>query len=482
MSARWSGVKQRMRGPEDFGAAFTALLEAAGASPDSVARALSGAVSRNTLYDWKKGVHLPSDTRPFLQVVQLCLRLAGADTDLRGAPRDVRGWLDLLAEAKQVRDNQAAGRGSASGRSSLRGLDDSTLLGAAAFLAYRAKDFLGTLGNLVASRPTRADELLGQLAQAQDICQTPRCVARPKILPAGDLSVAYRHVGLLRAHRNALLGVRHVDERVLDSISALRGVMEEIYGVRIVFVGEKVAASGNSGQTPGAAAVVADPDIDFDPRVQDPIITTAKVLPDRGSATIVAEGDPPEAVTPSGSIFVITLEARAPRAVVLQGARAVALSRRTPRRACFMKAIAGVLEVRRFDIDFDSKNPQLKLRGEHDFPLTVSPNDPEEFWVQAVTSTDEITWTVALDWVVNGIAGTTSVNHGGPPFSLYPHDVLVKGPGAQSLRTACEYDKHEEGCPSLTLKQLGGSTSTFSPVHGHEFTGISALRDMLRGG
>lgn len=471
-----------MRGPEDFGAAFTALLEAAGASPDSVVRALNGAVSRNTLYDWKKGAHLPNDTRPFLQVVQLCLRLAGADMDLRGAPRDVGGWLDLLAEAKQIRDNQVAGRVSASGRSSLRGLDDSTLLSAAAFLEYRAKDFLGTLGNLAASRPARADELLGQLAQAQDSRQTPRCVARPKILPAGDLSVAYRHVGLLRAHRNALLGVRRVDERVLDSISALRGVLEEIYGVRIVFLGEKVAATGNGGQAPDAAGVVADPDIDFDPRVQDPIITTTKVLPDKGRAVIVAEGNPPQAVAPSGSIFVVTVEARAPRAVILHGARAVVLSRRPPRRACLIKGVAGGLDVRRFDVNLDCENPQMRMRGERDFPLTVSPDDPEEFWVQAVTAANEITWTVAVDWVVNGIAGTTLVNHAGPPFSLYPVDLLMAEPGGRSLRTSCDWDEHEDGCPTLELEKLGGSTDVFSWKPGPEFTGISALRDMLQDG
>ncbi|MBG6104758.1 hypothetical protein IW249_005172 [Micromonospora vinacea] len=471
-----------MRGPADFGAAFTALLEAAGANPDSVVRALNGALSRNTLYDWKKGAHLPNDTRLLLQVVHLCLRLAGADTDLRGAPRDVRGWLDLLAEAKQIRDNQAAWCVSASGRSSLRGLDDSTLLSAAAFLENQAKYFLGTLGNLVVSRRARADQLLGQLAQAQDSRQTPRCVARPKILPAGDLSVAYRHVGLLRAHRKALLGVGRVDERVLDSISALRGLLEEIYGVRIVFLGEKVLATGNGGQTPGAAAVVANPDIDFDPRIQDPIITTTRVLPDQGRTVIVAEGNPPQAVAPSGSIFVVTVEARAPRAVILHGARVVVLSRRPPRRACMIKGVAGGLDVRRFDVDLDCENPQMRMRGERDFPLTVSPDDPEEFWVQAVTAANEITWTVAVDWVVNGIAGTTMVNHAGPPFSLYPVDLLIAEPGKQSLRTSCDYGAHEDGCPTLTLKKLGGSIGAFSSERGPEFTGISALRDMLRGG
>ena len=474
-----------MRGPKEFGAAFSALLEAARATPDSVVRALNAAVTRNTLYDWKKGTHLPSETGPFAQVVRLCLRLAGDSADLRGGPGDVEGWLDLLAEAKQTRDNRAAaaGRGPGSGRSSLISLDNDTLSEAAGFLAGRAARLLGELGNLTASRPERADELLRFLEEIKGRNQTPRCVARPKILPAADLSVAYQHVDLLRAHRKALLGRVSRDDRLLDTISALRAVLEEIHGVRIVFVGEKVTTRTDIGSTtPDASLAPTGFAIDFDPRVQDPIITTVKVLPDLAGAAIVAEGDPPEAVTPSGSIFVITLEARAPRAVILQGARAVVLSRRSPRRACFMKAVAGGLEVRRFDVDFDFENPQLRLRGEHDFPLTVSPNDPEEFWVQAETSRDEITWTVAVDWVVNGIAGTTLVNHGGSPFSLYPLDVLIKGPDKSPLRTRCDNDEHEEGCPSLILEQLGGSASTFTPDRGHRFTGIRALREMGFGG
>jgi hypothetical protein len=176
----------------------------------------------------------------------------------------------------------------------------------------------------------------------------------------------------------------------------------------------------------------------------------------------VVEGNPPAAVTPSGSIFVITVEARAPRAVILQQARAVVLDRRPPRRACFIKGITGALTPRRFDIDLDSENPRLMAQG-IDFPFTVSPTDPEQFWVQAVTAANEITWTIALDWITEGISGTTAVNLGGPPFSLYPLDVPT-GPDGQPLRTTCDYGGHEEGCPALTLAQLGEPTSTFSPA------------------
>jgi hypothetical protein len=202
------------------------------------------------------------------------------------------------------------------------------------------------------------------------------------------------------------------------------------------------------------------------------------------SAEIVAEGNPPEAVTPSKSIFVVKVEARAPRAVFLDGARAIVLERRPPRRACFIRGIGGVVEIRRCDVDFDSQNPQIRMRGKYDFPLTVSPGDPEEFWVQAVTTRHEITWTIALDWTVNGISGTTLVNHDGPPFSLYPLNVR-KGPGGQPLYTACDYTGHEKGCPSLTLERLGRPTSTFYSAgelaNGSLYTGVPALRQMVSG-
>lgn len=293
---------------------------------------------------------------------------------------------------------------------------------------------LQVLGELAASRSPIADDLIRRLGETKGRYQTPRCVVKPKILPAADLLVARQRVDLLRKHRRALRELDLADDRLLYTISAVRAVLEEIHGARIVFAGENVRRNGNGPTPPGTLLVPADLDIDFDPRTQDPIITSVKVLPGVSHATIVVEGNPPAAVTPSGSIFVITVEARAPRAVILHQARVVH-SRRPPRRACFIKGITGALTSRRFDVELDSEEPQLTVQGERDFPFTVSPDDPEEFWVQAVTATNEITWTIALDWTVNGIPGTTLVNQGGPPFSLYPLDVPA-GPDGQPLRTA----------------------------------------------
>jgi anti-anti-sigma factor len=448
-----------MRGPEDFGAAFSLLLEAAGVTPDIVVRALKGTVSRSVLYDWKKGAHLPNDTRPLLEVVNLCLGLARrAGGNLQGVPGDVGGWMRLLAEAKQTRDNQADQRRTY-GPSNLSALDTHALDEVVDFLQQHVK----SLFTLMAGRPS--PELARHVRDTGGRYQTPNCVLRPKILPGPDLAIAYERLDLLRGQLRNLTLVGNRYDRLLAAIAALRGALEEIHGVRIVFTGETITARNSTGSTAiGNSFFPADPGIDFDPRTQgDPITTRVRVLPGLSRATIVVEGNPPAAVTPSGSLFVVTVEARAPRAVILHQARVVVLDRRPPRRACLIKGIAGLLKTRRCDVDFDFEEPQLTVQGEHDFPFTVSPDDPEEFWVQAVTATNEITWTIALDWTVNGIPGTTLLNQGRPAFSLYPLDVPT-GPNGQPLRRACDHGGHEEDCPALTLAQLGEPTSTFTPV------------------
>jgi hypothetical protein len=102
------------RTPGDFGAAFRALLDAAGLGVDALLAELDaggrgGVVSRSTVYDWRRGDHLPEDTRPLLTVIRHCLNRAtrrGTRTGL--VPGDEDGWLALLADAKQARDSRTA--------------------------------------------------------------------------------------------------------------------------------------------------------------------------------------------------------------------------------------------------------------------------------------------------------------------------------------------------------------------------------------
>ena len=103
----------------DFGATFTRLLEAAALNPDKVLVRLGsdrGMVSRSTLYDWKKGKHLPEDTGPVMRVIRICLQ-AARDRGIHTVPSDEEGWLRLLPEVKQVRDSRLAeGRGAGGAR------------------------------------------------------------------------------------------------------------------------------------------------------------------------------------------------------------------------------------------------------------------------------------------------------------------------------------------------------------------------------
>ena len=105
---------RRSADPSGFGTAFTTLLAAAGLTVDGVLGALPedcrGRVSRSTLYDWKKGQHLPLDAAgPLLEVVRVCLDAAGKRGAAVGvSPASEDGWRRLLAKAKQARDADIA--------------------------------------------------------------------------------------------------------------------------------------------------------------------------------------------------------------------------------------------------------------------------------------------------------------------------------------------------------------------------------------
>jgi hypothetical protein len=107
----------------EFGAAFSRLLDAADFNPDKVLAHLGnhrGRVSRATLYDWKKGTHLPEDADVMMEVVRVCLQAARRrGVSVRTAPGDEAGWLRLLAEAKQARDSHVA-QGQGGGRAQRR--------------------------------------------------------------------------------------------------------------------------------------------------------------------------------------------------------------------------------------------------------------------------------------------------------------------------------------------------------------------------
>ncbi|MEO3856665.1 ATP-binding protein [Acrocarpospora sp. B8E8] len=164
-----------LRTPEDFGMAFSALLGAAGLGVDQVLRQRP-VVSRSTLYDWKKGDHLPEDSGPLLAIVQLCLEQATRrKAPLRAAPGDAEGWLELLAEAKQSRDSRVARRTQTVASEEPRP--------SPAQAAEPARSYGGL--------PNRVADLVGRDQEIEDLLRTlgPRAGGPPVALVAGMAGV-----------------------------------------------------------------------------------------------------------------------------------------------------------------------------------------------------------------------------------------------------------------------------------------------------
>ncbi|MFG3151533.1 tetratricopeptide repeat protein [Streptomyces sp. NPDC048219] len=159
---------------------------------------------------------------------------------------------------------------------------------------------------------------------------------------------------------------------------------------------------------------------------------------------LAVDADPPRWMSPSGLSYVVTLEARTVRAVVLRAARVVVLSRRLPRPAYSPASdrIGGRPSIRHFEADlstvnsppqpFDSDSPQLLPNGP-DFPFTISATDIEQFRFTATAGSEEVCWQVELDWICAGQQGTTVINDNGHPFETYPSGVFA-GPGSWALQ------------------------------------------------
>ncbi|NVK80228.1 hypothetical protein [Streptomyces morookaense] len=112
-------------------------------------------------------------------------------------------------------------------------------------------------------------------------------------------------------------------------------------------------------------------------------------------------------MAPSGTLYIVTLQARTTRAVILHAARPVVLSRR-PR---FYKAIT----PRHFRTELDSEPPRLYTEGP-DFPFTISATDVEQFRFKVVGNADEVYWQLELDWSCAEYEGTVVIDDNGKPF------------------------------------------------------------------
>lgn len=321
-------------------------------------------------------------------------------------------------------------------------------------------------------------------ARTGDRFQTPPCVSKPKILPEPDLVVARARLQELRWFRNWGLSGKgnadaadpsfrqayYVNSSWLDRIDAARNLLNEIHSSSIRFTGERTLRIENkvTGGSPGSITQVGyvgrdihvhqwRPDDSIEP--ENLIIATVDIVPGSWAADLVVDSDLPYAITPSGSIYVITLEARSERAVVLQTARPAVTSREAPRRTCQTKHIAGVVEPRRFTTDLDAEKPQLHAEGAT-FPFIISSTDVEQFWLQPTCRDHQVAWNLEIDWICAGNRGTVVIGGPGGLFEVYPEGT------DKSIFTECDISGHEKGCPALTLRELDPNAprSTFSNV------------------
>lgn len=185
--------------------------------------------------------------------------------------------------------------------------------------------------------------------------------------------------------------------------------------------------------------------------LQNPVIVRVRRGPGSTLADLVVDADPPKAMAPSGTLYVVTLQARTARAVVLHAARVVVLSRRHPRPACLIPRLGQTIVPRYFKTELDVDPPRLNAEGE-DFPFTISATDVEQFRFEAVVRTDEVRWQIELDWECAEYDGTLVINDNGRPFEAYPIAALYSGHDPSPLHSGCGFIGHQPGCPALRLE------------------------------
>jgi hypothetical protein len=250
--------------------------------------------------------------------------------------------------------------------------------------------------------------------------------------------------------------VRALDaERTWSSLSELRDLLLQLGQRRdLVPGGSPAPAPEGSGKPPQGSPSGHQATGDDDPGdLKDPIIWSVHLEPGGTLADLVVDADPPRVMVPSGTVHIITLEARTTRAVVLRAARPLVLSRRLPRPACLLVRVGAHIEPRRFTTDLDAYPPRLRAQGT-DFPFSISSTDVEQFWFEPIADTHEIFWQLEVDWTCAGRDGTTVINNNGRPFEVYPVAALFDGQEPSVLNSGCDLF-HVKGCPALVLEESG---------------------------
>jgi len=229
-------------------------------------------------------------------------------------------------------------------------------------------------------------------------------------------------------------------------ISAQAVVRNEVSGGR---QGNVVQVGNNYG------GVHVHPRGDAPDDLRDPLVIDIELRFGLTTVNLVVDADPPRPMAPSGTLYVVTVQARTMRAVILHRARAIVLSRQPPRRACTISSILGIFQPRKFTINFDNDPPLFRPEGD-DFPFTVSATDPEQFWFQPTVSSEEVAWRLEIDWSCLDHSGTAVIDNNGQPFETYPYTALYRGRSSRSaLHWGCDdMAPHQPDCP---VKRLNGA-------------------------
>ncbi|WP_063806810.1 tetratricopeptide repeat protein [Streptomyces regalis] len=187
--------------------------------------------------------------------------------------------------------------------------------------------------------------------------------------------------------------------------------------------------------------------------LQNPVIVRVRRQPGSTLADLVVDADPPRPMAPSGTLYIVTLQARpTTRAVILRAARVVVESRRAPRPACLKPRIGRAMAPRYFKTELDTDPPQLHAQGP-DFPFSISATDVEEFHFEAVVRSYEVRWRIELDWECAEYEGTVVIDNNGEPFEAYPVAALYSEDRAPSpINSGCGFIGHEPGCPALRFE------------------------------
>lgn len=187
--------------------------------------------------------------------------------------------------------------------------------------------------------------------------------------------------------------------------------------------------------------------------LRNPVIVRVRRQPGSTLADLVVDADPPRPMAPSGTLYIVTLQARpTTRAVILRAARVVVESRRPPRPACLQPRIGRAIVPRYFKTELDADPPRLHAQGA-DFPFSISATDVEEFHFEAVVRDDEVRWRIELDWECAEYEGTVVIDDNGKPFEAYPVAALYSEDRAPSpLNSGCGWAGHEPECPALRFE------------------------------